>query len=250
MGKRGRGEKEKNGKRIFMNILITGASRGIGRELVNRYNNGKNKIYAVARNIDSLKGIENVVPIKLDLSDLEKVAHYFKNLDVKFDLVIANAGISLPHSPSFTPFEDFKKTFDVNFFSVHAMLEGVVPKMDKGKIVFISSLASLVAAPSSMPYSASKRALNSYAQSLRNLLAPDIKVINILPGFIKTDMTDKNDFYMPFLMDLKDGVDRIIYAIEKEKKEYAFPKRFYYLIKLFNMLPLSLQDAILRKVGR
>ncbi|WP_456470694.1 SDR family NAD(P)-dependent oxidoreductase, partial [Caminibacter sp.] len=77
-----------------MNILITGASRGIGRELVNRYNDGKNKIYAVARNINSLKDIENVVPIKLDLSDLEKVAHYFKNLDVKFDLVIANAGIS------------------------------------------------------------------------------------------------------------------------------------------------------------
>jgi short-subunit dehydrogenase len=121
--------------------------------------------------------------------------------------------------------------------------------MDKGKIVLISSLASLVGTPTSMPYSASKRALNSYAESLRNLLAPDIKVINILPGFIKTDMTDKNDFYMPFLTDLKSGVDRIVYAIENEKKEYAFPKRFYYLIKLFNMLPLGVKDMILRKVG-
>ena len=233
-----------------MNILITGASRGIGREILNRYNNGSNKIYAVARNVESLNGMDNVIPVSLDLADIQSVREYFKNLDVKFDIVIANAAISLPHSPSFTPFEDFKKTFDVNFLSIHAMLEGVVPKMEKGKIVLVSSLASLVGAPSSMPYSASKRALNSYAQSLRNLLAPDIKVINILPGFIKTDMTDKNDFYMPFLMDLKSGVDRIMYAIESNKKEYAFPKRFYYLIKLFNILPVSLQDAVLRKVGR
>jgi len=233
-----------------MNILITGASRGIGREILNRYNNGSNKIYAVARNIQSLKGLNNVIPVSLDLTDIESVREYFKSMDVKFDIIIANAAISLPHSPSFTPFEDFKKTFDVNFLSIHAMLEGVVPKMEKGKIVLVSSLASLVGAPSSMPYSASKRALNSYAQSLRNLLAPDIKVINILPGFIKTDMTDKNDFYMPFLTDLKSGVDRIMYAIEHNKKEYAFPKRFYYLIKLFNIFPVSLQDAVLRKVGR
>jgi len=50
-------------------------------------------------------------------------------------------------------------------------------------------------------------------------------------------------------MDLKSGVDRIIYAIESGKKEYAFPKRFYYLIKLFNMLPISVQDYFLRKLN-
>ncbi len=233
-----------------MNILITGASRGIGRELVNRYSKNGNTIYAVARNIENLQNIQNVIPLRLDLSDLERVKETFKNIEVKFDLVIANAGVSLPHCAHFTPFEDFKKTFDINFLSVHVMLEEIVPKMESGKIVFISSLASLVAAPTSLPYSASKRALNSYAQSLRNLLAPHIKVINILPGFIKTDMTDKNDFSMPFLMDLKSGVDRIVYAIENNKKEYAFPKRFYYIIKLFNLLPLSVQDVFLRKVGK
>jgi hypothetical protein len=62
-------------------------------------------------------------------------------------------------------------------------------------------------------------------------------------------MTAKNDFYMPFLMDLERGVDRIMYAIEREKKEYAFPKRFYYLIKLFTLLPIDLQDKLLQKVS-
>jgi hypothetical protein len=62
-------------------------------------------------------------------------------------------------------------------------------------------------------------------------------------------MTAKNNFYMPFLMELEDGVNRIYEAIEKEKKEYAFPKRFYYLIKLFNMMPISVQDYFLRKLN-
>ena len=236
-----------------MRILITGVSRGIGRELVRRYAEKADKIYAIARDKEKLMELEsefnNVKGVALDLADLEKVREFGRGVDV--DLVICNAGISLPHSPNFTPFEDFKKTFDINFLSIHALLEGIVPKMQKrkdGKIVLISSLASLVASPTSLPYSASKRALNSYAQSLRNLLAKDnIKVINILPGFIKTDMTAKNDFYMPFLMELSDGVDRIEMAIERELREYAFPKRFYYLIKLFTLLPLKIQDNLLQK---
>ncbi len=236
-----------------MRVLITGASRGIGRELIRRYSKKANKIYAIARDKEKLMELEsefsNVKGVALDLADLEKVREFGRGVDV--DLVICNAGISLPHSPNFTPFEDFKKTFDINFLSIHALLEGIVPKMQKrkdGKIVLISSLASLVASPTSLPYSASKRALNSYAQSLRNLLAKDnIKVINILPGFIKTDMTAKNDFYMPFLMELSDGVDRIEMAIERELREYAFPKRFYYLIKLFTLLPLKIQDNLLQK---
>jgi short-subunit dehydrogenase len=236
-----------------MNVIITGASRGIGRELALRYAKKANKIYAVARNEKKLKELaekfKNIEPVVLDLANLEDVRRFGKSVK-DIDLVICNGAISLPHAPSFTPFEDFKKTFDINFLSIHALLEGIVPDMKKGKIVLISSLASLVGAPSSMPYSASKRALNSYAQSLRNLLAPDIEVINILPGFIKTDMTAKNDFYMPFLMDLKKGVDRIEMAIERGYKEYAFPKRFYYLIKLFNMLPLALQDKLLQKVAK
>jgi short-subunit dehydrogenase len=234
-----------------LNVIITGASRGIGRELA-KYYAKKAKVYAIARDEEKLNELqkenENIVPIVCDLSNIEEVRK-LKFEDI--DLVICNAGISLPHAPDFTPYEEFDRLFKINFLSIHALLEGIVPDMQKrktGKIVFISSLASLVAAPTSLPYSASKRAINSYAHSLRNMLAKDnIKVINILPGFIKTDMTAKNDFYMPFLMELDEGVKRIINAIEKNKKEYAFPKRFFYILKVFNMLPLSIQDKILQK---
>jgi len=239
-----------------LNIIITGASRGIGKELLKKYEKKANKIYAVARDEDKLNELKSdkIISIKLDLSEIESVREFSKQMQSEnIDLIICNAAISLPHAPNFTPFEEFKKTFEVNFLSIHALLEFIIPSMQKrksGKIVLISSLASLAASPTSMPYSASKRALNSYAQSLRNMLAKDnIKVINILPGFIKTDMTAKNNFYMPFLMELEDGVNRIYEAIEKEKKEYVFPKRFYYLIKLFNIMPISVQDYFLRKLN-
>jgi short-subunit dehydrogenase len=239
-----------------LNIIITGASRGLGEKLT-RYYAKNNKVFAVARDFEKLKKLseenENIIPIKLDLANLDKVREFSKRMqEEKIDMVIANAAISLPHAPDFTPFEDFKKTFEINFLSIHALLEFIVPDMVKrksGKIVLISSLASLAAAPTSMPYSASKRALNSYAQSLRNLLAKDnIKVINILPGFIKTDMTAKNDFYMPFLMETDEGVKKIIYAIEKNKKEYAFPKPLFWVVKFFNILPLFIQDKLLQKL--
>ncbi|WP_024791352.1 SDR family oxidoreductase [Lebetimonas sp. JS032] len=234
-----------------MNVIITGASRGIGRELA-RYYAKKNKVFAIARDEKKLNELkkenENIIPIVCDLSNINEVR---KLRFDEIDLVICNAGISLPHAPDFTPYEEFEKLFQINFLSIHALLENIVPDMQKrkrGKIVFISSLASIIASPTSLPYSASKRALNSYAQSLRNMLAKyNIKVINIMPGFIKTDLTAKNDFYMPFLMDLNEGAKRIIDAIEKEKKEYAFPKRFYYILKMFNLLPLNIQDKILQK---
>jgi short-subunit dehydrogenase len=234
-----------------LNTIITGASRGIGKELA-KYYAKKGKVFAIARNEKKLNDLakenENIVPIMCDLSNIDEVRKLkFKDID----LVICNAGISLPHAPDFTPYEEFEKLFKINFLSIHAILENIIPDMQKrkkGKIVFISSLAGIIASPTSLPYSASKRAINSYAQSLRNMLAKDnIKVINILPGFIKTDMTAKNNFFMPFLMDLDEGVGRIIYAIEKEKKEYAFPKRFYYILKAFTFLPISIQDKILQK---
>jgi short-subunit dehydrogenase len=167
-------------------------------------------------------------------------------------MVIANAGISLGHSSGFSGFDDFKRVIDINFTSIHALLSPIVPKMQlqkSGKIVLISSLASVVAMPSSIAYSASKRAINSYAESIRNLLSKDnIEVVNILPGFIQSEMTDKNDFNMPFFMSNDKGVSRIIHAIENSKKEYKFPKRFFAIIKAVSILPISIKDKIIQTI--
>ena len=103
--------------------------------------------------------------------------------------------------------------------------------------------------PSAKAYSSSKRALNAYAESLRYKYKKDgLKVINILPGFIKSELTDKNSFKMPFLLSTEDGVSKIKNAIEKNKRFYAFPLRFYLIIKTLNLLPQFLRDKIVNSL--
>jgi len=228
-----------------LNVLITGASRGIGRSLAEYYKNKGANLYLIARDEDKLKELSDNY-FAVDLSDFDKVREVSKKLSsVKFDLIILNAGISTPHSRDFPPFEAFKKVIDVNFLSVHALLEYIDFK--DSKVVFISSLASLLGAPTSLAYSASKRALNSYAESLY-FAGVDVRLI--LPGFIKTDMTKNHTFYMPFLMDLDEATKRIVKIIEKKKFFNPFPLRFYYIIKLFRLLPDNLKKNILKKYAK
>jgi len=238
-----------------MNILITGASSGIGAELVKRYSSPENQIFIVARNLKKLEKLQNefqnIEIFSRDLSDLEMAKKLGESLSkIDFNLIILNAGISLGHdSKQFTSSEDFQKLFNINLLSNQFLLEPLIPNLQKrksGKVVFISSLASIITMPSSIAYSTSKRAMNSYAEGLRYFLKPyNIDVITILPGFIETALTDKNKFKMPFLMRLEDGVDRIEYAIEKRKSFYAFPKRFYLLIKLISFLPKFMKDFVI-----
>jgi len=228
-----------------LNVLITGASRGIGRSLAEYYKKKKANLYLIARDEEKLKNLSDNY-FAVDLSDFEKVREISKKLSrVKFDLIILNAGISTPHSRDFPPFEAFKKVIDVNFLSIHALLEYI--NFKDSKVVFISSLASLLGAPTSLAYSASKRALNSYAESLY-FAGVDVRLI--LPGFIKTDMTKDHKFFMPFLMDLDEAVKRIVKIIEKDKFFNPFPLRFYYIIKFFDLLPYKLKRNILKKYAK
>jgi short-subunit dehydrogenase len=242
-----------------MKILITGASSGIGEGLARLYATQDNELVLLARREEKLlklqqelsphvKSIEIVVA---DVSEFENLQEKIKKIG-SVDMVILNAGISIGHSLEITPFNDFKKLYDVNLFANHAILEILLPLFkakQSGKIVFISSLASLIAMPSSKAYSSSKRALNSYAESIRyKYKNSGVKVVNILPGFIQSEMTDKNEFNMPFLLNNRDGVKRIYNAIEKEKRFYAFPLRFYLIIKFFNLLPQFLRDKIVNSV--
>jgi short-subunit dehydrogenase len=226
-----------------MNIIITGASSGIGLELSKRYKKEGHNVFEISRRSEEYP---------CDVSNFYMLREIVKEIVAKndIDMVIANAGISYPHSKEFMEFEDFKHTIDVNFISVHALLENIVPQMKqnkRGKIVIISSLAGFVASPTSLAYSASKRALNSYAEALRNQLAPfNIKVINIQPGFIESEMTAKNKFHMPFKLTLKEGVDEIQKAIAKNKKEYAFPFVFATAVKFLSILPNNIKDFVLK----
>jgi len=238
-----------------MKILITGASSGIGAELARQYAYGDNELILLARREDKLYDLrkelyekcQSVEVIVADVTVFHPLQEKIKGIGF-VDMVILNAGISLEHS-DFTPTIDaFKKLYDVNVLANHAILEVLLPKFEKqgyGKIVFISSLASLISMPISKVYSSSKSALNAYAEGIRYKYKPKrIKVITILPGFIKSELTDKNNFDMPFILETKVGTQRIVKAINDGREFYAFPFRFYLIIKLLNFLPSFLREKI------
>lgn len=241
-----------------MRILITGASSGIGQELAKLYATKDNELILLARREDRLQELQSrllkakSVEIAIaDVGEFDELQEKIRDIGT-VDMVILNAGISLGHSLEITPFKDFKKLYDVNLLSNHAILEVLLPQFKvkgSGKIVFISSLASLISMPTSVAYSSSKRAMNAYAEGIRyKYKNSGIKVVNILPGFIKSEMTDKNSFKMPFLLDTDAGAKRIYNAISKEKRFYPFPLRFYLIIKLLNLLPQFLRDKIVNSL--
>jgi len=241
------------------NILITGASSGIGRSLALHYASKGIHLILLARRKNLLNELTIEIKAKgatvelyeVDLSNFQKVQDIAAMLTVP-DLIILNAGISLGHNSEFSSFKEFKVLMDVNFLSNHALIEPLIPKLVKGsKIVFISSLASYFTMPSSIAYSSSKRAINAYAQGLRFYLKPKgINVVNILPGFIDTQMTQKNNFSMPFFMDIESGTQRIVKAIESGKACNPFPKRFYIFIRLLSFLPHFLRDSIVSSLNK
>jgi len=242
-----------------LKILITGSSSGLGAELARKYATKENSLFLLARREDRLKTLqdelrplcENIQILVADVIEFESLQEKIKAIG-SIDMVILNAGISVGHSKEVTPFKDFQKLYNVNVLAQHAILEVLLPRFveqKSGKIVFISSLASLISMPTSLAYSSTKRAVNAYAEGIRySYNKHGIKVINILPGFVESEMTDKNEFKMPFLLSTKDGVSRIMKAIEKDKRIYVFPFRFYTVISLLNMLPKVLREKIVNSM--
>lgn len=240
-----------------MRIVITGASSGLGEALALHYAKEGHSLVLIARRADRLEAVAEqcrragteVETIEADVTDFGRMRQIGEMLaNDRIDRIILNAGMSLGHGGGVTPFEDFERLFATNFLSVHALLEPTIPKLTeqkKGEIVFISSLASLLSMPTSIAYSSSKRALNAYAEGLHYQLSPHgIKVMTIMPGFIDSEMTQKNRFKMPFFMSNEEGVGRIVRAIGRQKHQYAFPFRFYLMIRIVSMLPQPLRDKI------
>ena len=239
-----------------MKILITGASSGIGAELARQYASLDNELVLLARREQKLKILhdnlkdkcKSIELIVADVTDFKVLQEKIEKMG-EVDMVILNAGVSLGHTSSKIPtITEFKNLYDVNVLSNHAILEVLLPKFKakrSGKIVFISSLASLFSMPSSKVYSSSKRALNAYAEGVRYKYKKEgIKVLTILPGFIKSELTDKNKFNMPLILDTQTGVSKIKNAIDKNKEFYAFPFRFYLIISTLNLLPHFLREKI------
>ena len=239
--------------------MITGASSGIGKGVALQLARRGAAIGLVARRAELLTEIANeikalggdalvVVADVNDVASLRLGADRFRAELGPIDVLIANAGVGGAVHPVEMQPRDVAELINVNVLGAVNSVAAVLPEMAKrgtGQLVAISSLAAYRGLPRSAAYCASKAALSCFFESLRiDLKNLGVKVTIIHPGFIKTPLTAGRQAQMPFLMELDDAVSKIIGAIEKGKKTYAFPWQLATIVRLGMIMPTFMYDRI------
>ncbi len=251
-----------------MNILITGASEGIGRELCKLIAKDGHNLYMVARNSERLATLKeeinssdnNIHYISCDVSDYNQCKATFDIAKEQFgsiDMAILNAGLGLNSSLSIPHIETAHNTMGVNYFGIvnfGSILFPYFKRKGKGEFIGVSSMADVRGFEGSGIYCSSKSAVTSYLESARaEMRRYGVRVMTIRPGFVDTNMTKKNQHHMPFIMDAPKAAKMIYKAIKSNKKSYSFPWQTRFGSYLVSILPDRIYDylAILRgKVGQ
>ena len=242
---------------------ITGASSGIGWELSKRLALSGWDVAVTARREEKLRQLAASVPsgpgrihtFASDVTDLsalsQTVQRIYSQLEA-IDRCFLNAGDYDPKPMTEFDIGLFRRIFDVNYMGVINALGLVLPKMlerHSGEVYVTASLAGYRGLPRAGPYGSSKAALISLTETLNVELAPlGVRVRLINPGFVKTEMTDKNRFRMPFLVSTEEAAEFIMRELDTGRFEIAFPKRFVYLMKLLRILPYRAYFLIARKL--
>lgn len=174
-------------------VLITGASSGVGRETAHVLATRGYKVFGTSRKSQPADLHPNVEMLKLDVRSDDDVRTCVQAIG-RIDVLVNNAGFELAGAIEETSLEELKAQFETNFFGVARMIKAVLPAMRQrrqGRIINVSSLASIAPIPFMAGYSASKSALEGYTESLRHEVRPfNIHVSMVEPGFLKTSMME------------------------------------------------------------
>ena len=243
-------------------IWITGGSSGIGKSLAYKFANEGWQVAISARRESLLKEIsesnEKIKSFPLDVTDkvkckevFEQIKNYYGDLDICF----FSTGTWSPKEEKDIDVEQIENVFKVNFFgtinSIKAV-EGHFKNKKNGIITIVSSIAGYRGLPNTTGYGPSKSALISLAESLYlDFERYNVRVCLVCPGFIKTPMTDKNDFKMPFLKTSEFAADKIYDGlINKNQFEIHFPKELTLTLKFFKLLPNKIYFYLVKKLTK
>ena len=232
---------EWRGKRYW----LVGASDGLGAALALRLSRAGAEVILSARSEDKLTALADSLPAKaqvvpVDVADEASVAAAAKTVG-KVDGVVYLAGVYWPFGAKDWNAEQATAMADINFTGLMRVMGQVVPAMvarDAGHIVITSSLTGFRGLPGSIGYTASKAATMSLAECMyADLRKTGVKVQVVNPGFIKTQLTDKNDFKMPFIMEPDDAAREMFEHMTTDKFKKSFPFGFSLLFRGSQFLP-------------
>lgn len=240
-------------------IWIIGASSGIGRALAGELA-ARGAILALsARRKEALEAIKSSLGPEhkifvLDVTVAERVIHTAQAICAAFgriDRVLFLAAAYMPMKITEFDLVVTKQIVDVNllgaFYTVHAALP-ILKKQQKGQIALCGSVAGYTGLASGQPYSATKAGVISLAESMKAELPREIDVKLISPGFVRTELTDKNNFSMPMILTPEAAAQAIVKGLLSKRFEIHFPKKFTLMLKLLELLPYPLKFFITHRM--
>lgn len=239
---------------------ITGASSGIGAALASRLVRDGRHVAISARNAEALATIAQAAGaamhgFALDVTDATACSLTVDAIEAahgEIDMAILNAGTHAPMSADDFSVATARRLIEINLMGTINCLAPLLARMrarGRGQIAIVASVAGYGGLPTAAAYGATKAALINMVEALK----PDcdrlgIKLQLVNPGFVKTPLTDKNDFPMPFLLPVEKAVDAFVAGLASDRFEIVFPRRFALLLKLLNVLPYRAYFTVVRRM--
>lgn len=242
-------------------IWITGASMGIGAYLARRAAAAGWTVAVSARSEDKLEALAaepiaqgRIHPYRLDVLDQAANSDVVDRIEAdlgRIDIAVLNAGTHADMPAAEFDAEAAGRVFDLNLKGLANGLEPLLKRFlerGRGHIALTASVAGYRGLPRAAAYCASKAGTIALAESLAAEIGhKGVKVQVICPGFVRTPLTDKNEFPMPFLMEPADAAERIWTGLHGNGFEIAFPRRFVWQLKFLQLLPAKLYFTLVRK---
>ncbi len=245
-------------------MWLTGASSGIGEALVFELAARGARVAITARRAEILERLISdvkqrfskgtIVAFPGDVRNLDQMRQIVAEIEEKLgpiDIAIPNAGTHIFTVPEEFNSREYMDVMELNFAGTLHCIEAVLPGMlarHRGAIAPVASLAGYRGLPRAAAYGASKAALINFLESIRfHLVKSGLTVTIINPGFVKTPLTDKNDFRMPFLIDAPQAARIICDGIEAGRREVAFPFPFNWVLKIARVLPAPIYEALVNR---
>ena len=237
-------------------VWISGGSTGIGRATTKKFISEGWDVAVTARNFEELKKlkleIENrnnlnkIYIFQCDIKDIEQVKNTVKKIEEigNIYLTILNAGTTHPYTKDFN-IDYYNHVVETNISGTLNCISAIYPfynERKKGHLSIVSSMVGFRGLPTASAYTMTKAALINLAESLFfDFKKIGVKVSLINPGFIKTPLTDKNNFPMPFLKSSEYAANKIFYGLTKKNNfEIIFPLPWFFIMKTLRILPYRL----------